>query len=180
MTSMKNTCQEFIYWQCQIRKYSARSLEGQLTSGTRPELVVDNNILGSITTVLLPVGTVDETGYLDHIFKKTHDPGERRKNAIKYFQSNYYQQPGLFGGELSATAPAQSGWVETVVSADTVELRFNQGPTNWRIVCEARLLANTNTQRLFTLAHNRLFNSALSPQVAVLLFSPDWISAKKD
>lgn len=177
--AIQHVHQEFIYWQCQLRKYSARKLQGRPTTGLCPELVVDDRSMGSITTILLPVKAEVEAGYLNHLYKTTYDPGERRTNAIRYFQSGYYQQPGEFSGELSASAPVRADWMNNIIEAEIVELIFEQDAREWQLPCEPLQLDESDSRRQFTLAHNRLFNSYLAPDTGVILFSPVWEWASK-
>ena len=165
---------QFIYWQCQIRKHAMRNAQGRPSTGMRPELIVDDESLGFITTLLVPSSPEIDTSHFQHLYQKTFDPKIRREGALKYLQSEFYQMPGAFNGELCALAAKHSTWADKVVNAKNRQLVFNQESRQWQFHCEVQRLLNDDSRWQFSLAHNRMFNSSLTTQVEVLLFKPIW------
>ncbi len=170
----------FVYWQCQIRKFSVRNLEARPTSGIRPELIIDGNSIGVITTLLVPEFPDDDTSHLKHAYQKTFDPKLRRENALKYLQSEFYQFPHRFNGELTALAAKGANWVKRVANEQRIELHFDQDSSRWKLSCESELLTTDDQRWQFTLAHNQLFNHTLTTNVDVILFKPLWDQVKSN
>ena len=182
---MESVCQQsdsraFVYWQCQIRKFSVRKLQARPTSGIRPELFLDGSSIGIITTLIVPEFPDDDISHLKHAYQKTFDPNKRRENALKYLQSEFYQFPQRFNGELTALAAKGADWVKRVIQADQVELLFDQDSRQWRLCCETEILSTDDQRWQFTLAHNQLFNHTLTLDIDVILFRPVWDQAKSD
>ena len=165
---------EFIYWQCQIRKFSVRNLEARPTSGICPDLVIDENEIGIITTLLVPLAPEDDISHLNHAYQQTFDPLKRRENALKYLQSDFYQFPHRFSGELTALAAKGASWVDKVMAANQVQLLFNQESRSWQFNSEVEVLSPEDPRGRFTLAHNRLFNHTLTTNIEVILFKLIW------
>lgn len=173
-TMDNSTSSEFTYWQCQIRKFSVRNLEARPTSGIRPELILNGDSIAVITTLLVPESPDHDISHLKHAYQKTFDPKKRREDALKYLQSEFYQFPYRFSGELTALAGKGSNWVQRVADADQVELFFEQDSRQWQLSCATELLSMDDQRWQFTLAHNQLFNHTLTTNVDVILFKPVW------
>jgi len=172
------TKNEFAYWQCQIRKFSARNLQAKPTSGMRPDVVIDAKSLGSITTLLVPTQPIDDIAHLKHAYQKTYDPNKRRENALKYLQADFYQSPHRFSGEITALAAKGANWIKEISQAKTVELNFDQDAKHWRLTCTSETLSKDDLRWQFTLAHNQLFNHTLTTNIDVILFKPIWDQVK--
>lgn len=183
MSDTANTAlsKRFVYWQCQIRKHSARELEYRPTTGICPEIFVNNVSLGFLTTLLVPSSPTHDISHLKHVYNKTHDPKKRREDALKYLQSEFYQVTDCFNGELTALAAKNVPWVEKVLSANTVKLIFEQHSKQWQVPCDVQRLKKYYDLRWqFTLAHNQLFNHALTTDIQVLMFDPLWGEVKEE
>ena len=170
----------FVYWQCQIRKHSARELEYRPTSGIYPALFLDEEKIGHVITLLVPRTPAHDISQLQHIYNKTYDPNKRREGALKYLQSEFYQVPAEFNGELTVLAAKKASWVDSVLQAAAVRLVFEQDSRQWQLPCNMQLLADDDLRWQFTLAHNQLFSHALTNDIQVLHFNPVWDSAKEN
>ena len=179
-TSNLPVSKSFVYWQCQIRKHSARELEYKPTSGVCPEIFVDSVSLGLVTTLLVPSSPAHDISHLKHVYNKTYDPKKRREDALKYLQSEFYQVTAGFDGELTVLAAKKSPWVEKVLNANTVKLVFEQHSKQWQVPCAAQILSKDDLRWQFTLAHNQLFNHALTTDIQVLMFDPLWDDVKEE
>ena len=169
----------FVYWQCQIRKHSARELEYKPTSGIYPELFLDDASLGHVITLLVPNSPSDDISHLQHVYNKTYDPKKRREDALKYLQSEFYQVTAAFDGELTVLAAKKAAWVDKVFSATIVKLIFEQNSKQWQVPCSVKILNHDDERWQFTLAHNQLFNHTLTTDIQVLLFEPQWESVEE-
>ena len=164
----------FVYWQCQIRKHSARELEYKPTSGIYPELFLDDVSLGHVITLLVPNSPTHDISHLQHVYNKTYDPKKRREDALKYLQSEFYQVTAGFDGELTVLAAKKASWVEKVLAASAIKLVFEQNSKQWLVPCAVQILPEDDLRWQFTLAHNQLFNHTLTTDIQVLLFDPQW------
>jgi hypothetical protein len=170
---------KFVYWQCQIRKHSARELEYKPTSGICPELFLDDNSLGHVITLLVPNSPAHDVSHLQHVYNKTFDPKKRREGALKYLQSEFYQVTTEFEGELTVLAAKKAAWVDKAIRATAVKMVFEQNSKHWQVPCNVRKLTQVDMRWQFTLAHNQLFNHALTTDIQVLLFEPLWQTVKE-
>ena len=169
----------FVYWQCQIRKHSARELEYRPTSGIYPELFLDDVSQGHVITLLVPKSPAHDISHLQHVYNKTFDPKKRREDALKYLQSEFYQVTEAFNGELTVLAAENAPWVNKLLDATTLKLVFEQNSKQWQVPCSVHILNNDDLRWQFTLAHNQLFNHTLTTDIQVLLFDPQWDSVKE-
>ena len=170
----------FVYWQCQIRKHSARELEYKPTSGIYPELLLDDKSAGHVITLLVPNSPEHHISHLSHVYNKTYDPNKRREDALKYLQSEFYQITQAFNGDLAVLAGKNAPWVDKVLAAASVKLVFEQNSKQWQVPSEVKILAEDDPRWKFTLAHNQLFNHTLTTDIQVLLFDPLWESVTEE
>ncbi len=163
---------EFVYWQCQIRKFSVRNLQGRPTAGMCPQISTKMKQFGSLITLIVPKHPAADIGYLKHAYLQTHDPKQRQENALKYLQSEFYQMPGRFNGEMTALTITNTEWTKQMLNQENVRLDFNQDLRHWRVDCQVEYLAQDDQCWQFTLAHNQLFNQNLTTDIQVILFKP--------
>ena len=73
----------FLRWQCRIRQIAMRRDGGRPSSGMTPLVTVSDEPVARIVTVLCKRPEHSVTMELRHLVRRTHDPAERRDNALK-------------------------------------------------------------------------------------------------
>lgn len=166
----------FLRWQCRTRQMAMRDLAGRPDGSMVPELWVpgDDDSLGHIITILNKSSGYSVVAELEHLARKTHDPAQRRNQALQFLSATYYQKANEFSDILTATFPPQSPGAATIRNAETVRLVFDAYAQNFDLKCRVWRLTENNPLYRATIAHNALFNPALSPGTEVLGFEPDW------
>lgn len=166
----------FLKWQCRVRQMAMRDNEGRPDDGITPALFLpgDEQPMGHVITLLNKSPGYSLTPEMLHMAKKTNDPAQRRDQAIRFFSATYYQKAAEFSDILTATFPPGSPGAATIREAETVRLRFEAYAQVFDIACKVWTLTPRNPLHQATMAHNRLFNPALSEDTIVLGFEPDW------
>lgn len=165
----------FLHWQCRIRQIAMRADAGRPSPGMVPEaLTLDGQSIGRIITVLPQQSRESTTGELRHMARRTHDPAERRRDALAFFSERYYQLPLEFADTLTATFAAESAIASRLVGLGECRLRFDQFAQAFDVVCSVSVLPPDNPLREATYWHNFLFNPDLPADCAVLGFEPNW------
>ncbi|MGR3513162.1 MAG: hypothetical protein ACU0GG_10380 [Paracoccaceae bacterium] len=166
----------FLKWQCRVRQMSMRDNHGRPDDAITPALFLpgETEPMGHIITLLNKAPGYSVTPELFHMAKKTNDPAQRRDQAIRFFSATYYQKAAEFSDILTATFPPGSPGAAAIREAQTVRLRFEAFAQVFDLTCRVWKLAPHNPLHQSTIAHNQLFNPALSPDTEVLGFEPDW------
>ena len=167
----------FLGWQCRIRQMAIRQSEGRPTPAMMPEVFVGDESLGNIVTLIVKQAPYSVTPEFQHMVKSTQDPRQRREKALKFLASAYYQRSREFSDELTALFAVDSGVASALVTADDCRLVFNQYNQSFDLTCQARALSVNDYGHQTTFWHNSLFNPALSRDVLVIGFRPDWKSS---
>ncbi len=171
----------FLGWQCRLRQLSVRKAEGRPTSGMRPEAVVGSETsLGRITVLIVPDAPEESTAEFRHLVRRTHDPAERYKSALKTLAANYYQHPEDFSDRLTALFGPDSEAAQRLLMAGQVSLRFEQYNQRYELPCRITELSEGHSAYQATYWHNSLFNPRIPAGARVLVFEPDWAHAKAD
>ena len=172
----------FLVWQCRIRQISMRSHDGRPTGGMTPLVsATDKNApVGRTVTVLCKRPEHSVTMELRHLARRTHDPAERRENALKFLAERYYQSPREFSDVLTASFPPGSDTAATLLEHRECRLAFEQFSQRFNVHCTARRLSRNNPLREATFWHNLLFNPRLSADCIILGFEPDWSKSEVD
>ena len=172
----------FLVWQCRIRQISMRSHDGRPTGGMTPLVsATDKNApVGRTVTVLCKRPEHSVTMELRHLARRTHDPAERRENALKFLAERYYQSPREFSDVLTASFPPGSDTAATLLEHRECRLAFEQFSQRFNVHCTARRLSRNNPLREATFWHNLLFNPGLSADCIILGFEPDWARSEID
>lgn len=166
----------FLNWQCRVRQMAMRDHEGRPDDGIMPAVFLADapEPMGHIITVLNKAPGYDLVPEFRHMAAKTHDPAQRRQNAIQFLSSSYYQKASEFTDMLTATFPPGSPGAARLREAGEVRLRFEAFAQVFDISCKVWRLAEHNPLHQATMAHNALFNPTLPPDTIVLAFEPDW------
>ena len=166
----------FLRWQCRVRQISMRESAGRPDDAITPALHLpgEDEALGHIITVLNKSPGYSVTPEMLHMAKKTNDPAQRREAALTFFSATYYQKAGEFSDILTATFPPESPGAAKIRGAEKVDLHFDAYAQKFTLNCKVWRLAEHNPLHQATMAHNKLFNSAVPPGTEVLGFEPIW------
>ena len=166
----------FMKWQCRVRQLNMRESEGRPDDSIMPAVFLDGSEtpLGHIITLMNKAPGYSVTPELQHMARKTHDPAQRRAEALKFLSASYYQKAAEFSDVLTATFPPGSEGALTIRRAQSCRLVFEAYSQRFDLNCKVWKLAPHNTLYQATMAHNRLFNPAIPPDTIVLGFEPDW------
>lgn len=166
----------FLKWQCRVRQLNMRDGGGRPDAAIMPSVYLDDAdaSVGSIITVLNKSPGYSVTPELQHMARKTHDPAQRRADALKFLSANYYQKAAEFSDVLTATfAPGSEGAL-MIRRASSCRLVFEAYSQRFDLNCKVWKLAQHNALYQATMAHNLLFNPGMPPDTIVLGFEPDW------
>ena len=172
----------FLGWQCRLRQMAVRQAGGQPTSGMRPALVLAGQDGAPIHVTVLIVRRAPEetTAEFRHLVRRTHDPAERYKNALKHLAATYYQYPQAFSDELTALFGPRSDLVDRLLRDGRCSLRFEQYNQRYDLSCAVRALDVAEPAYQATFWHNCLFNPEIPAGCRILGFQPDWARAGAD
>ncbi len=172
----------FLRWQCRIRQMMMREDLGRPSDGITPELTLigEDAPLGHIITVMNKTIANGMTEEFRHMVRKTHDPAQRRENAIRLFSEAYYQKADTFSDILTSTFPPGSKGAAEIRAAERCTLRFEAFRQTFDVVCKVWVLTEHNPLHQSTYWHNMLFNPALSESTVILGFEPDWTKSTAD
>ena len=166
----------FLKWQCRVRQIAMRDNHGRPDESVTPDLYLpgQSEPLGGVITLInksMPHSMLPE---FRHMIAKTNDPAQRREQAIRFLSAAYYQKAGEFADVLTATFPPGSPGAAKIREAGNVRLVFDAYAQRFDLECRVWRLVPHDWLHQVTLAHNRLFNSAMAPKTEVLGFQPDW------
>ena len=166
----------FLGWQCRVRQISMRSHDGRPTDGMTPLVSAtdEDAPVSRIVTVICRRSEHSVTMELRHLARRTHDPAERRENALKFLAERYYQSWREFSDVLTASFPPGSETAATMLEHRECRLAFEQFSQRFDVHCTVRRLSRNNPLREATFWHNLLFNPRLSADCIILGFEPNW------
>ena len=172
----------FLGWQCRIRQIAMRSRDGRPSSAMTPlvSAAQGGDPVARIVTVLCKRPEHSTTMELRHMARRTHDPAERRENALKFFAERYYQAAHEFSDTLTASFPSDSGTAATLLNQRECRLVFEQFSQRFDLHCTVWRLSRHNPLREATFWHNLLFNPRLAADSIILGFEPDWPQSEAD
>ena len=166
----------FVAWQCRLRQHAVRELGGRPTPGMRPQVLRADGgeLMASITVVLIEADPGPSTALFRHIFKRTHDPEKRYRDALSELSGDYFEDPKRFSDVLTALFPAAAASADRLVASDDCVLAFDQLGESFRLPCAVTDLAPDDPTFQATYWHNAMFNPAMPSAPRVLAFAPDW------
>ena len=172
----------FLRWQCRIRQIAMRTHDGRPTSGMTPLVssADGSTPVASVITVLCKRPEHSATMEFRHMARRTHDPAERRENALKFLAERYYQAASEFSDILTASFAPESATAETLLDHRQCRLAFEQFSQRFDVHCTVRRLSPNNPLREATFWHNLLFNPRQSGDCIILGFDPDWPKSRAD
>lgn len=168
--------QQFMKWQCRVRQLAMRDNHGRPDDAITPEVLIagDAEPMGHIITVMNKAPAYSLTAELQHMARKTHDPAQRREQALQFLSATYYQKQHEFSDILTATFLGGSKGAEKLHKARNCTLTFEAYAQRFDLKCKVWRLADHNPLYQATMAHNQLFNPAIAPDTIILGFEPDW------
>lgn len=172
----------FVGWQCRLRQQAVRKMDGRPSEGMLASLSVSisDRQLGPINVLLVrrdPDVWTDEFRFL---VKKTHDPNNRFKAALKILGSSYYQHPREFDDRLVASFAVDSELAQVLIEQAECRLDFEQYQQRFTIFCKVENLPEADPAHQAVYWHNSLFNSTMPGHIKVLGFQPDWSNSIAD
>ena len=176
--ALQHEMQQFIGWQCRIRQHVVRKQEGRPSSGMRPSLYLNGELISPITINLMKEDASAVTTEFQFIHKKTQDPKARYESGLKILCEYYYQRTNEFDHEVSAVFSLDSALAAKIVASDEVELRFDQSSQGYSLNCNARIIPIGDEKYEATYWHNALFNPNLPGVVTVIGFNTFEIVSK--
>lgn len=174
--------EHFLGWQCRLRQLAMRQSEGRPSAGMCPLLQLPDGTETAyeITVLIVPQAPEEATAQFRHMVKRTHDPAERYKNALKYLAAAYYQHPRDFSDELTALFGPGARLTESLLATGRCALRFEQYSQRYTLPCRVRRLTEREPAFQATYWHNSLFNAEIPAGARILAFQPDWATAEAD
>lgn len=170
----------FLGWQCRLRQLSVREAGAEPSSGMRPRLTVAGQDLGRVTVLITPIDPLQSTNEFRHIVRRTHDPKERYRTALRHLQAAYFQDPTLFDDGLTALFSVDADLPKALDGRGDCVLTFEQFSQRYVLTSKAACLDQDHPAYQATYWHNALFNASLPALVTILQFRPDWTGAKAE
>ncbi len=167
--------EEFIAWQCRVRKEAVRIHGARPCPGMRPAVArPDGSLVGEVTVLLAEEDPEKHTRSFCHIVRQSPDPKKRYDSAVRLLGAEYYERPESFSGMLTAQFPSDSGVASELLDAGHCVLAFAQGARAYGFPCTVEELAPSDENHQATYWHNHLFNPSPPPEIRVLGFGPIW------
>ena len=179
---------EFIAWQCRLRRHAMREAGGRPSEGMRPGALDASGrpIADAVTVLLARNDSASVARLLEFQFKRTQDPLDRYEKAVMAFSADYYQHAANFSGVMSALfndqSPTLGRLLESGPDAPVVArcvLTFREKSRSYRLPCDVHSLPLDDALFQSTYWHNALFNPNLPPDIAIVAFVPDWVHASR-
>ncbi len=167
---------QFLNWQCRIRQIAMRENEGRPTEGMRPRVLdaYGSRISEGIITLIIRENSAESTEFFKFQVQKHNDPQDVFKKGLTYLQATHFHRATEFGDELTALFTGGSDFARKLIEMENCILEFEQFNQSFRLPCQVRNLLFDDALFQATIWHNRLFSSALSDDVTILGFKPDW------
>ena len=172
---------EFIGWQCKLRRQAMRGAGGRPSEGMRPQVsdAAGDEIAGALTVLLARTDSATTAKSFEFQFKCTYDPLDRYEKAVTFLSADYYQHPANFTGVMTALVGAGTSTLQRLLDNRQCILVFQQFSQGYRVPCDVQILAPEDFLFKATYWHNAMFNANLPPDVVVVAFVPDWVYASR-
>lgn len=172
---------EFIGWQCRLRKQAMREAGGRPSAGMCPRAFdAAGGLIAEAFTVLLARADSEAAAKIfEFQFKRTNDPLDRYEKTVAALSADYYQHSRNFTGVMAALFGGGTATLRRLVDSPRCVLAFHQFSHRYRVPCDVEFLAPEDALFKATYWHNALFNAHLPPDVAVVAFEPDWVHASR-
>ena len=179
-TGSRKPKDRFLEWQCELRKAAMRDQGGRPSTGMCPRVLGDSGKeqARALTVLLTPRDPEESTAFFRFQVQKSADPRETYQKALRFLQSEYYQDSKQFSDRLLAVLPPDAPLTTALIDAGKCVLDFSQGRHGFRLPCKVKVMKNGNANHAAAIWHNRIFNPTLSDGMQVLAFKPNWKSAE--
>ncbi len=166
--------QDFIRWQCRLRKLSMRERDGRPSPGMSAGIhaVAGGDEQARINFLINRRDPAARTAEFRHIVRKSHDPSQWIKNGLRILAELYYQETDQFENRLTALFSEDSQIAYALLKAGQCRLGFAEGSIAHQFEFEVASLNQDDDLFQATYWHNHLFNPALPGKVRVLEFIP--------
>lgn len=157
-----------------------REQGGRPSTGMSPRVLTESGQerLPALTVLLEPEEPKESTAFFRFQVMKSADPRETYEKALRFLQSEYYQDSKEFSDRLLTVLPPESPLAGELTGAGRCVLDFSQGRHNFRLPCKVKVLKASSANREAAIWHNRVFNPALPDGVQIIAFKPDWKTAE--
>ena len=127
----------FMRWQCRVRQIAMRENLGRPDDASTPmvQLACTHEPLGKIITVICKSPEYSTTPELQHIYRHTNEPAQRREKALQLLSETYYQKHAEFSDMLTATFTAKSEIAIALEKAAVCQLTFDAYGQQFELVC---------------------------------------------
>jgi len=166
----------FLGWQVRVRQFAVRRDGGRPGPGATPSVwtLEGAELATGIVTVLVERDPRLSTDTFRQIYRRTHDPAERRAAALETMAGEFFQQPEKFSDALTALFLPGSTLAERLIAENDCRLVFDDGATRFILTCRTEELAQDHPFHQATWYHNAMFNPNLPAAPQMLAFPPDW------
>ncbi|MEM7542914.1 MAG: hypothetical protein AAF384_15205 [Pseudomonadota bacterium] len=168
----------FVSWQCRIRQHAARRNDGRPSSGMQPTASIDDRVIASFVSLLVPNQPTDNITHLKYLHKKTFDPRERYQAILKLLCGTYFQNPAEFSDCLLAIFNKNSKTAAHLRRENSCLLSFEQFGQHWRFSCAVHAEKPESPAYQAAFWYSAMFNPALHDEIEILRFAPDWQTAE--
>ena len=168
--------EKFIKFQCRTRQMIMRDNLGRPDQSITPAVYIEKNKdpVGNIITLMHKLPEYSVLSELMHIAKKTHDPSQRRDQAVKLLSASYYQKHREFTDILTATFNPNSKLADALITEGACRLVFEAYSQRFDHKHTVTKLEKSEFLYRSTIMHNQLFNPNMHPDIIILSFSPHW------
>ncbi|MDJ0776953.1 MAG: hypothetical protein QNJ16_21940 [Rhodobacter sp.] len=165
---------DFIAWQCRLRKHSMRELGGRPTTGMSAGIhsVNGGDEQARLSFLILHRDPAERTAEFSHIVRKTQDPTQWIKNGLRILAERHYQDAEPFDRRLTALFSLDSSVAYALLKAGACHLKFSEKSIGHAFDFDVESLDRDDPLFAATYWHNHLFNPTLPGQVRVLAFTP--------
>lgn len=157
-----------------------REQGGRPSDGMRPRLLstAGQEQLPALTVLLALEEPEESTAFFRFQVQKSADPRETYQKALRFLQSEYYQDAKQFSDRLLAVLPPDAPLADRLVETGQCILDFTQGRHSFRMPCKVKAVKESHANHAAAIWHNRVFNPSMPDGMQVLAFKPDWKSVE--
>jgi len=157
-----------------------RDQGGRPSDGMCPRVLSESGTeqVSALTVLLAQEEPEESTAFFRFQVQKSADPRETYQKALRFLQSEYYQDPKQFSDRLLAVVPPDAPLAVSLLEGGRCILDFSQGRHSFRLPCKVKAVKESNASHAAAIWHNRVFNPALPDGMQVLAFKPDWKSVE--
>src|SRR5829696_3720655 len=130
---------EFIGWQCKLRRQAMRGAGGRPSDGMRPRVLdADGDTIDDTLTVLLARDDSATTAKsFEFQYKRTHDPLDRYEKIVAFLSADYYQHADHFTGVMTALL-GETPTRQQLLEKRRCILSFHQFSQGYRVPCDVQ------------------------------------------